>query len=261
MKLLLFLFTLSLSLNTFAQIKLDTIYANDQKHVALFFPKPIRQAVCGNKDFVFTYNREKQQYFGLLQAVKGKPSNLLVITTDGSVYSFMLGFKEQLKKYYHFITKNKSIGKEIPEIQKPKTELIKIASQPIPQEWITFSDFLLRMPPKNIRIKRKQGIRLRLQQHIYKGKQMYLVLELKNRSKIDFELEELRISVLNGTKRRKSSFQAITQQILYTHNPVKILTSGSTSKLVLVLPKYVLGANERLEVEFTEKNGGRREVL
>lgn len=47
---------------------LDTIYANDTKNVALFFPEPIRQGVTGADNFVFTYNREKEQYFGLLQA-------------------------------------------------------------------------------------------------------------------------------------------------------------------------------------------------
>lgn len=28
---------------------LDTIYANDQKNVALFFPEPIRQGITGSK--------------------------------------------------------------------------------------------------------------------------------------------------------------------------------------------------------------------
>ena len=58
---------------------LDTIYANDQKNVALFFPEPIRQGITGSDNFVFTYNREKEQYFGLLQAKPGKESNLLVV--------------------------------------------------------------------------------------------------------------------------------------------------------------------------------------
>ena len=51
---------------------LDTIYANDTKNVALFFPEPIRQGITGSENFVFTYNRENEQYFGLLQAKPGK---------------------------------------------------------------------------------------------------------------------------------------------------------------------------------------------
>lgn len=59
---------------------LDTIYANDQKNVALFFPDPIRQGITGSENFVFTYNREHQQHLGLLQATPGNESNLLVIS-------------------------------------------------------------------------------------------------------------------------------------------------------------------------------------
>ena len=77
-------------ISTFAKISaqttqlLDTIYANDTKNVALFFPEPIRQGITGSDNFVFTYNREKEQYFGLLQAKPGKESNLLVVNRNGS---------------------------------------------------------------------------------------------------------------------------------------------------------------------------------
>ena len=79
-----------------AQQPLDTIYANDKKNVALFFPEPIRQGVTGANNFVFTYNREKEQYFGLLQATPGTESNLLTVTKNGQVYSYILQYKDCL---------------------------------------------------------------------------------------------------------------------------------------------------------------------
>ena len=78
---------------------LDTIYANDTKNVALFFPEPIRQGITGSDNFVFTYNREKEQYFGLLQAKPGKESNLLVINRNGSIFSYIVRYKSQLSKW------------------------------------------------------------------------------------------------------------------------------------------------------------------
>ena len=68
-----------------AQEVLDTIFANEHQNVAVFFPAPIRQGVVGASNFVFTYNREQGQYFGLLQAKPGNESNLLTVTRDGSV--------------------------------------------------------------------------------------------------------------------------------------------------------------------------------
>ena len=83
-------------------IVLDTIYANDQKNVALFFPKTIRQGITGLDNFVFTYNRDNEQYLGLLQAKPEKESNLLVVNRDGSVFAYIIKYKERLSKLNFF---------------------------------------------------------------------------------------------------------------------------------------------------------------
>ncbi len=93
---------------------LDTIYANDTKNVALFFPEPIRQGITGSDNFVFTYNRDKEQYFGLLQAKPGKESNLLVVNRNGSIFSYIVRYKKQLSKLNYFIPLSNSIGNEKP---------------------------------------------------------------------------------------------------------------------------------------------------
>ena len=96
---------------------LDTIYANDQKNIALFFPSPIRQGITGSNNFVFTYNREKEQYFGLLQAKPGVISNLLTVTNDGQVYAYILKYADTLSKLNYFISEGESIGNEKPKIK------------------------------------------------------------------------------------------------------------------------------------------------
>ena len=71
---------------------IDTIFANEQLTVSLFFPDPIRQGVTGSSNYAFSFNRERAQYFGLLQATPGDESNLLVVTQDGGVYSYLLRY-------------------------------------------------------------------------------------------------------------------------------------------------------------------------
>src|SRR5690606_5862133 len=85
-----------------AQKPLDTIYANDKKNVALFFPESIVQGITGASHFVFSYNREKEQYFGLLQAQPGEESNLLVVTDGGAVYSYILKYADTLPELNYF---------------------------------------------------------------------------------------------------------------------------------------------------------------
>src|SRR5690554_5135619 len=110
-KLFCFLFLDSLTYSQDIKI-LDTIYANEQKTVALFFPQPIRQGITGSANYAFSYNRDKEQYFGLLQATPGEESNLLVVTKDGDVYSYLLRYADSLNQLSYFVSETASIGNE-----------------------------------------------------------------------------------------------------------------------------------------------------
>ena len=125
MKTYIALLFLTHSILTAAQQPLDTIYANEHKNVTLFFSNPIRQGITGADHFIFSYNMEKQQYFGLLQATPGTESNLLTITDDGQVYSYILKYAQKLNKLNYFIFEKESIGNE-----KPKEIIQKLVVKP-----------------------------------------------------------------------------------------------------------------------------------
>lgn len=245
-----------------AQQSLDTIYANEQKNVTLFFPNPIRQGITGSDHFVFTYNREKEQYFGLLQATPGVESNLLTITDDGQVYSYILKYKEKLKKLNYFISEKESIGNEKPIEIEQKQVLRPINEK---ENRITyfrrFSEYLLNSKQNQIGTKRKKGIKLSLQKMFYNASEVYLVIEIDNKSKIDFEINYLNIYRTNGNKKRKASYQSLQQKPVYKYKIPKILRIGQSLKFVYVLPKFVLGDNEKLQIQLQEWNGSRKVVL
>lgn len=238
-----------------AQQTLDTIYANDKKNVALFFPEPIRQGITGASNFVFTYNREKEQYFGLLQATPGTESNLLAITNSGDVYSYILKYKEQLPKLNYFITAKESIGSERPVILKQKP-----TSQPLNRigYFKKFSSHLLKSKYNPIATKRKRGVKLQLQKLIYNAAEVYLVLEIKNKSEIDFGVDYLNIYRVNGNKKRKASYQKLLIQADYKHEMPSTIKAGESNRFVYVLPKFVLGEDEKLMIELKELNGSRK---
>ncbi|MEL7269532.1 MAG: DUF4138 domain-containing protein [Bacteroidota bacterium] len=238
-----------------AQQPLDTIYANDKKNVALFFPEPIRQGITGTSNFVFTYNREKEQYFGLLQATPGTESNLLTVTKNGQVYSYILKYKEQLSRLNYFITPKESIGSEQPLILKQKA-----TAQPLDRidYFKKFSNHLLKSNSGSIATKRKRGVKLQLQKMVYNASEVYLVLEIKNKSEIDFEIDYLSIYRVNGNKKRKASYQKLLIQEDYIHEMPSTVKVGKSHRFVYVLPKFVFGDNEKLEIELKELKGNRR---
>lgn len=254
--LLLLTFTISIQ----AQRPLDTIYANDQKNVALFFPKPIRQGITGASNFVFTYNREKEQYFGLLQAKQGTESNLLAVTSNGKVYSYILKYSDKLPKLNYFIDEDESIGNEIPALEMPKTKNTA-TNKDRTAYFQRASEYLLRSSSETIATKRKKGIRLQLQKMAYDASEVYLVIEVKNKSGIDFEIDYLNVYRTNGNNKRKASYQRLEQEVVYKHKMSYSSIDGQDQRFVYVLPKFVLGDNEKLMLELKELNGSRKVVL
>lgn len=98
-----------------------TVHANDSKNTALFFPEPIRQGIVGSENFIFTYNMESPQHMGILKGAPGPESNLLVITMDGTIYSFVVRYSKEVERPTYFVAPESSIGTER-ALEAPKGE-------------------------------------------------------------------------------------------------------------------------------------------
>lgn len=262
MKAIFVLITVILSSSIHAQPRLDTLYANNKKNVALFFPEAIRQGITGASHFVFTYNRETKQYFGLLQAQPGEESNLLVVTDDGQVYSYILKYAEELPKINYFISKAESIGLEVPFSLEPKPRQKRLDSIEKSLEYFqSFSKYLLKTNPKRLASKQKNGIKIQLQKMVYHKSQTYLVMEVSNTSGVGFEVDFLKIYRISENKKRKASYQRLEMKPVFSYNPPVKIWNGQSLRFVYVLPKYVLSDKEKLLVELQELNGGRKVIL
>ena len=238
---------------------LDTIYANDTKNVALFFPEPIRQGITGSDNFVFTYNREKQQYFGLLQAKPGKESNLLVINRNGSIFSYIVRYKSQLSKLNYFVLKSSSIGNEKPILNDTiKVAKIKDAVDNKTFYYTKFSSYLLSRKQKIGTIqKRNQGVVLSVENIVFDKEELYFVIRVENKSTLDYDLNFLNLSVETRQKGKKKSLQKLFQTPIFKYNVPSRIAEGKVARLVYVMPKFSIGDDRRLVVELNEKDGER----
>lgn len=244
---------------------LDTLYTNEHYNVALFFPQKIRQAVVGSENYIFSYNQEHPQYLGLLKGAPGKSSNLLAITQDGNVYSYVIAHKEELPKVVYFLETKASLGNEGRQLFsdtssiKPLTAQIEKVDERIEinqhlenrakHYYITATE-----TPKR---KKKDGISLQINNMIYNREEVYVVFEVSNTSGIHFEPEYLRLFITQGNKRRNSSFQKILRQPLVKYKLPEIIKNGERKKFVYVFSKFTVGEKEQIEVELREKNGNR----
>ncbi len=250
-------------ISTFAKAQttkvLDTIYANDTKNVALFFPEPIRQGITGSDNFVFTYNREKEQYFGLLQAKPGKESNLLIVNRDGSIFSYIVRYKAQLLKFNYFIPKSSSIGNERP-ILNDSISVVTAESNVDNRDYYyqKFSSYLLERKQRVGRIKKRtEGIVLSVENIVFDTEELYFVIQIKNNSTLDYDLNFLKLSVETRQKGKKKSLQRLYQEPIFKHNMPSKITENETVRFVYVLPKFSLSNDRRAIFELHEKDGER----
>jgi len=238
---------------------LDTIYANDTKNVALFFPEPIRQGITGSDNFVFTYNREKEQYFGLLQAKPGKESNLLVVNRNGSIFSYIVRYKKQLSKLNYFIPLSNSIGNEKPiVINSIQAETSEKSIDNRTYYYQKFCSYLLNRNQRVGRIKkRNESIVLSVENIVFDKEELYFVIQIENNSTLDYDLNFLNLSIETRQKGKKKSLQSLYQEPIYKYNLPSKIAEGKMIRLVYVLPKFSLSNGRRAILELNEKDGER----
>ena len=247
-------------------IDLDTIYANDRMNVALIFPEPIRQGITGSEEFVFTYNREKEQHLGLLQAIPGEVSNLLVVSTTGSIFSYIVKYSEELEKLNYFIAETGKIGNEIPDLSEKLIENQSLFSDSKAEKKLAdkdpyyqnFSSHLLRSKQRIGKLrKRKDGVELKVQNIVFHNSELYFVLEINNNSPIDYEPAFLNISVETRKQGRKKSIQKLPVYPIYKHLVPEKIRQNKTSRFVYVVPKFSIAEDKIVVVDLKEQQGER----
>lgn len=249
---------------------LDTIYANEHMNMALFFPSKIKQGIVGNDNFAFTYNREKGQTLGLLKAVPGKDSNLLVITEDGSVYSYMIRYAKELEYLNRFIgleerigTEDQGVGEDVQQERVAQTLVADSSEVPktMKSRFQTSCESLLQLPERKHSIKKKQGLSLAVKNMYHMEDEVYVQFEIANHSGVRFDFGNLELFKISGKRGRRASYQELELPSLYRHGAPRSLMHGQKVRLVYVYPKFHLDKEEKLKVNLSEAGTSRLVVL
>ncbi|MUP46527.1 DUF4138 domain-containing protein [Gramella sp. BOM4] len=244
-----------------AQKSPDVIYCNDFQNVAIVMDTPIAQAVTGSEDFVFSYNQTAADSLGLLQGRPGKDSNLLIRTTDGGLYTYILRYTDSLQQFIHFIGSDKMVNKQI-ELEKNGLERSEqvFACKPTSkktEELRKLSKYYLNRTSILLGRTSNQGLKMKVEGMYHFKEQVYLVINLKNGSGIDYKIEDLRLTKLHGSKKRKSSFQELFLKDVFRFEFPDQINRGMTVRFVMVYPKFTLGNHDRLQLEMSEADGSR----
>lgn len=267
------------------------IYCTSNKNTNLFFSSTIKSGIVGNSNFTFGYSSNGDSKIGILKATPGAESNLLVITSNGNIYSFIVRYKAEISMLNYFVKDNMAIGNESGSVvfedgtgqQITEGEEKVLNTEPEPKtksvEAITVNNYESSTvaPSSNDTNKlqstankevekpvfynriygSKNKVTIKLKNISYIDNELYFTLVLSNESTLDYDINYLNFYIISRNKNRNTVAQTIPYEALYIHNnPTKILAKEE-SEVVFVYKKFTINENKILLVELTEDNGER----
>lgn len=267
------------------------IYCTSNKNTNLFFSSAIKSGIVGNSNFTFGYSSNGDSKIGILKATPGAESNLLVITSNGNIYSFIVRYKPEISMLNYFVKDNMAIGNESgsvvfedgtgQQITKGEEKVLKTETEPKNKnvEAVTVNNYESSTvaPSSNDTNKlqstankevekpvfynriygSKNKVTIKLKNISYIDNELYFTLVLSNESTLDYDINYLNFYIISRNKNRNTVAQTIPYEALYIHNnPTKILAKEET-EVVFVYKKFTINENKILLVELTEDNGER----
>lgn len=260
------------------------IYANESKNTSLILPNPIKKAIVGNTNFMFGYNKTEPSNIGVLKANFGEESNLLIITENGNIYSFIIRYSKENNILTYFIKDNQAVGNENGNVilaskneNKKSEKEISNDSTPIAvvnpitvnnfqnqkgaEENVVYDKVCLLEIEKSIFYNRiygtKDNVFVKLKNITYVQSELYFSLILTNNSTLDYDINYINFYITSRNKKKNTTTQTIPYKPKYIYNHQTKLKLGETIEMVFVYDKFSINENKILLVELTEDNGER----
>lgn len=223
----------------------ETLAISEAHTTSLLFPYPIVSVDRGSQDVLA---QKPKGVENLLQIKAAQQdfimSNLTVVTSDGKLYNFLIGYEpEPLSYAYDFTTKNSSAalftdGRDSDRIDKWAAMAYHDRGR------ISLSEKAYEITLEITGI------------YIAEDYMFYRVL-LGNETNISYDIDQLRFFIRDKKISRRTASQEIElEPVSVWQQPGKIPAKNIKS-FVVVLPKFTIPDKKDLYLQLTEKNGGR----
>lgn len=208
------------------------------KTTSLIFPFAIKHVDRGTKDILVQAVKEADNILLVKAATNNlSETNLSVITSDGSVYSFAICYGNPESWIYHLpIQSGAAIS--------------------------AYANGILDNPKTMYGIKDKSWDMLAEISGIYiKEKEIYYQLNLENQSPIDYDIDFLRFYIRDQKKGKRTATQENELTPLYIAGNTKQVRANDRSVIVVALEKFTIPDAKYLIIQIGEKNGGRHLLM
>ncbi|OCB73200.1 conjugative transposon protein TraN [Flavobacterium piscis] len=219
------------------------------KTTSIVFPYSIKSVDKGSAD-VLVQKAKGVENILLVKAAKQYffQTNLTVVTTDARLYVFVLNYDDNCPDLNINAENAVPASKDVlfsmeHENQKKIEQLASLAlSKKKKSSGLKKSKFQIRLEVNGIFI--HQDV-------------LYLRVVLENKSKINYDIDQLRFFIRDQRKSKRTASQEIEILPLYTTSSSAVIPYKSEVTKVYAVEKFTIPENKYLTLQLIEKNGGR----
>lgn len=231
------------------------------KTTSLIFPYSIKSVDRGSADLLV---QEAKGVDNILQLKAARENfaetNLSVITSDGNLYSFVVGYDRKPSQL------TISFGADtLSGIGRGKVSQLSNASESATSEAsiIATADKLLKIRKSIVHGIRDKYYKMKFSLNgVYIQRNiLYCQIRCKNSSNIDYDVDMLRFYLRDRKRSKRTASQEIELKPLYVAGNTTIISGKTRSLCVVALPKFTIPDAKYLAIEMKEKNGGRNLLL
>lgn len=219
------------------------------KTTSIVFPYPIKSIDKGSAD-VLVQKAKGVENVLLVKAAKQYffQTNLTVVTSDAELYVFVLNYDEECPDLNIKAENAVAVSKEVlftvvNENQKKIEQSASLAlSKKIKTGGLRKTKFQIKLEVSGIFIHEDV---------------LYLRVVFENKSKINYDIDQLRFFIRDQRKSKRTASQEIEIQPLYSTSSSAVIPDKSEVVKVFALEKFTIPENKFLTLQLVEKNGGR----
>ena len=244
------------------------------KTISIIFPTPIKSVDLGSRDIIADKASDVENVLKVKASKVGfNETNYSVITTDGKFYSFVANYNEQPAMLALNLATNAMAGGEPGRMSgsqenseefingiNAKDGTIQFSGIRATQSEVVYNCEQVNRKHRTIR---HLGVSENLMDATIRGfyvkdNVMYIKLQLKNKSNINYDLDYMRFFIVDKLAGKRSTLQETEIVPFYVHNDgIRMIPGRQKREQVLAFQKFTIPDNKRILVQINEAGGGR----
>lgn len=245
----LFLISLVVRAQRIESIPPEPLELTYYKTTNILFPYSIKSVDRGSRDILVQRAKGAENVLHLKAGRQGfRETSLTVITADGRLYSFRVNYAINPRIL------NLDIQDEGPSECK-----IRFSSGLENQAEVRYNAALATGYQGKGHHGRdaKYGVSMKLNKLFVQNNMFYFLMELGNKSNIDYNVDQLRVYIKDQKNARRTATQELELKPVYINGDVDRMLGKTNQTIVLVLPKFTIPDKKDFIIQLMEENGGR----